>query len=571
MLRRILDEVRHEILRDERRLLGDLRVVLVREGAPAESQKALVRSISQLDELFMLVVAGEFNAGKSAVINALLGDRVLEEGPTPTTARIALLKYGPAESRTQAGNHEAIMLPFPILREISIVDTPGTNAVLREHEALTREFVPRADLVLFVTSADRPFTESERQFLEAIQSWGKKVVVAVNKVDILETPEDVTKVVDFVREKTLALLGLRPQVFAVSAREARKAKADGQERDWRESGFPALESFVTSTLHEAVRLRLKLLNPLGVGLKGLGEAEQAGASRLAAFKEDQALLEATDAELAAHREDLVRGARLRLAEVEKAVFDFEKRGRDFLDDTLRLRAASRLLSPTRVGTEYEREVVGDLPRVVEKRVDEIGAWMAGQKLAHWKGVAERLARRRAVHGQGPGASDYDPSTPPADIRREAQRALETFDTRDAARRLAAQARGAVLTTVLAQAGAIGLALATLLLASTPASTASGLALAAVLSAGGFLLLPFRRRRARLDLGEKTTALREALTSRLRARLEREADQDRQRALEAIAPYRRFVRSEGERLERQREELAAVRRALLALKARIESL
>ena len=70
------------------------------------------------------------------------------------------------------------------------MDTPGTNAVLREHEALTREFVPRSDLVLFVTSADRPFTESERAFLEAIRDWGKKIVVVVNKIDILETEDD---------------------------------------------------------------------------------------------------------------------------------------------------------------------------------------------------------------------------------------------------------------------------------------------------------------------------------------------------------------------------------------------
>jgi predicted GTPase len=51
---------------------------------------------------------------------------------------------------------------------MSIVDTPGTNAIVREHEALTSQFVPRSDLVLFITSADRPFTESEKIFLQHI-------------------------------------------------------------------------------------------------------------------------------------------------------------------------------------------------------------------------------------------------------------------------------------------------------------------------------------------------------------------------------------------------------------------
>jgi small GTP-binding protein len=189
MLQRILDDARKGLLLDVHQKLGELRVALVRAEAPDEHQKALGQAITQLDELFLLVVVGEFNAGKSAVINALLGERVLEEGPTPTTSRIELVKYGAERKRTPAGgDYEEITLPIEILREMNVVDTPGTNAVVKGHEALTREFVPRSELVLFVTSADRPFTESERTFLEAIRDWGKKLVVAVNKIDILEQP-----------------------------------------------------------------------------------------------------------------------------------------------------------------------------------------------------------------------------------------------------------------------------------------------------------------------------------------------------------------------------------------------
>ena len=83
--------------------------------------------------------------------------------------------------------------PVDLLRDLHIVDTPGTNAILRQHEAITSAFVPRSDLVLFVTSADRPFTETERAFLERIRDWGKKVVVVINKIDILERPEDVDR------------------------------------------------------------------------------------------------------------------------------------------------------------------------------------------------------------------------------------------------------------------------------------------------------------------------------------------------------------------------------------------
>lgn len=52
-------------------------------------------------------------------------------------------------------------LDSDLLRDVNVVDTPGTNVILDRQQRLTEEYVPRADLVLFVLSADRPFTDSE--------------------------------------------------------------------------------------------------------------------------------------------------------------------------------------------------------------------------------------------------------------------------------------------------------------------------------------------------------------------------------------------------------------------------
>src|SRR6185295_19394942 len=165
-----------------------------------------------LDELFLLVVVGEFNSGKSAFINALLGAHVLREGVTPTTAAITRLRYAPGPTETRDGALVEIGYPLDLLRDLAIVDTPGTNAIVREHEEITSHFVPRADLVLFVTLADRPFTETERAFMKRIRAWGKKVVVVLNKVDLLD-PQQVAEQVEFVRQGVERLLGFRPQVF----------------------------------------------------------------------------------------------------------------------------------------------------------------------------------------------------------------------------------------------------------------------------------------------------------------------------------------------------------------------
>ncbi len=162
----VLSPAQQATLTAERRLLGALGAAI----SPLEPDPADLAALRQagldLDELFLLVIAGEFNAGKSAFINALLGTRFLTEGVTPTTAAVTLLRYGDeaAERETTEGLIERTF-PADFLRDITVVDTPGTNAIIRRHEQLTRHFVPRADLVLFVTSADRPFTESERAFL----------------------------------------------------------------------------------------------------------------------------------------------------------------------------------------------------------------------------------------------------------------------------------------------------------------------------------------------------------------------------------------------------------------------
>ena len=94
MLSKILTPAQDELLKEERRILSRLRVALSRFDAAVEHQEALDRSIEQLDELFLLVVIGEFNAGKSAFINALLGSPALAEGVTPTTAEVHVLRHG---------------------------------------------------------------------------------------------------------------------------------------------------------------------------------------------------------------------------------------------------------------------------------------------------------------------------------------------------------------------------------------------------------------------------------------------------------------------------------------------
>jgi small GTP-binding protein len=321
----VLSRQEQELRVREQELLERLAAALKRFGADVASDdlRRFQEARDQLNGLFLLVIAGEFNSGKSSFINALLGERVLPEGVTPTTDRINVLRHGPDVSEQL---REAYLLerthPAEVLREISIVDTPGTNAIIRRHEELTRDFVPRSDLVLFVTSADRPFTESERAFLEQIREWGKKIVFIVNKIDILGRPEERQEVIQYVGQNAEALLGERPHIFAVSARQAMEARlasaqpVDNEEELWRRSGFEEVEDYLLNTLDQHERVRLKLLNPLNVGLHLASKYKDATFERLKLLAQDVEALQNIDQQLGMYHQEMLRDFEPRLARLD---------------------------------------------------------------------------------------------------------------------------------------------------------------------------------------------------------------------------------------------------------------
>jgi small GTP-binding protein len=561
---RVLTPDAERQLAEARDALGDLRDLLARIPAADEDAATLAASIRQLDDLFLLVVVGEFNAGKSAFVNALLGQRVLDEGVTPTTARIQLVRYGPAvTTEPDHAGGQVITAPVELLRDLSIVDTPGTNAIIRKHERLTREFVPRADLVLFVTSADRPFTETERLFLETIREWGKRIVVVVNKMDILEQEDQRGQVLDFVRAVATQQLGVTPEIFPVSARLAFRAR-DRDPEAWDASGFEPLERFVQQTLDDAERFRLKLSNPIGVGDALARRYQSLADDRLALLKDDVAAVNDTEGQIALYGEDLARGFELRMTGVEKVLLEMEARGHAFIEDTLRIGRVFDLLNRARMQHEFEDRVAGDAAAQVDRRVSELIDWLVEQDYRQWQALSARLASRQREHadrivgGSDIGSFHADRAQLLESVGREAQRVVETFDRRSESRALADAARTAVAATAAMGAGALGLGALVSVIASTAAVDITGLLAAGVLGAVGLLIIPAKRRRARAQLREKVTALRAQLVEALRREFERARDRSTLRLVDGLAPYARFVRAEERRWLTLREALAAWR-------------
>jgi small GTP-binding protein len=574
MLTRILSGAEDELVREERRILARLRTALARFDAAPEQQQALERSIEQLDELFLLVIVGEFNSGKSAFINALVGSKVAEEGVTPTTAQINVLQYGDTLDRSvREANLHVITAPAEILREIHIVDTPGTNAIIREHETITAEFVPRSDMVLFVTSADRPFTETERAFLEQVRGWGKKVVIVINKIDILELAQQIEEIRAFVAENARALLGFSPEIFPVSSRLALRAK-QGDPSAWAASRFEALERYIRETLDSPGRVQLKLLNPLGVGAALTDRHAAAVRDRAALLKDDFATLDEVERQLAVYQADLMRDLEFRLADIDRILLQMEKRGHEFFDDNMRIGRVMDLLNRSRMQQGFEQNVVADAPQQIERKVGELVDWLVDADVRQRQDVTKHLAERRRQYqdrivGDDSGRFHYDRTRLIDSVGRESQKVIDSFDRRREARELADGARNAVAAAAAVSAGAVGLGAVVTIVATTAAADVTGLIMASVLAALGFFILPAKREKAKEEMRRKIGGVRQRLSDALHAQFAQEIRKSGERIRESIAPYSRFVRAEGEKLRATEEELREIAAELASLRARID--
>lgn len=573
-------------MRQERSLLDDIRVQLARLDATQEDLDLLKRSLDQLDELFLLVVVGEFNAGKTAFLNAMLGSKLLPEGVTPTTAHINILRHGDTYRHEPAGDEiVAVYLPVEWLREINLVDTPGTNAVIQRHQQITEHFVPQSDLVLFVTSADRPFSESERAFLERIRQWGKKVVIVVNKFDLVDNEEDRRTILSFVRENATKLLGTEPQIFPVSARLAQQAKqstaaqnngGNGTGKTWEASGFGALEAWLLQTLDTGERLRLKLENPLGVAARLLDQYDDLLESRQSVLKSDFETLDTVDEQLTAYEEDMRRDFQYQASKVDNVLYAMAERGDRFFDETMRLGRVFDLVNGQKVSNEFTREVVGDTSREIERHINELINWMVDKDFRQWRSITDYLNRRWSQHADrivGQVGADFEQNRRQLleSVGRESQRIIDSYDRAAEADKLGQEVQRSIVQTAAIEASALGLGTILVVILHTTVLDFTGILSAGALAALGLYLLPFRRSQLKSDLRSKLAELRKRLTEVLNRQFDGELSGSMHRIRDAISPYTRFVRVEREKLDRIHAELADARSRVETLRAGIRRL
>ncbi len=215
----------------------------------AQTTESLHRNI---DEPFLFVVVGEVKSGKSSFVNALLNADVCATDIAPCTDSIQQIVYADEETLQQVEPHlRKIGRPIEILRDVSIVDTPGTNSLVAGHQIITERYIPNSDLTFFVLFAKNPYQKSAWDFLDYVSvKWRKKVVFILQQADLLR-PENLQTNLQQVRDYAIQKQIPTPMVFATSA----ELEFEGS---FATSGFTPVRQYIRDMVSTGESYKIKL-------------------------------------------------------------------------------------------------------------------------------------------------------------------------------------------------------------------------------------------------------------------------------------------------------------------------
>lgn len=239
--------------------------------------------LSRIHDPFMFVVVGEVKAGKSSFINALLdaGKEICKAAPSPMTDVIQQIVYG--EQSEEFVVNEFLKKrtePIDILKEVAIVDTPGTNTIVKNHQEITERFIPVSDLVVFVFEAKNPYRQSAWDFFEFIHGeWRKKIVFVLQQKDLLPE-EDLQVNIEGLRKFAEEKGVKEPVIFAVSA----KAELDG---DYESSSFSAVRDYIKTHVTGGRGSQQKIVNYVQASEKIIERIQLGVASRRSQWEHDK--------------------------------------------------------------------------------------------------------------------------------------------------------------------------------------------------------------------------------------------------------------------------------------------
>ena len=247
-----------------------------------EMIKSMTELRNRLNDPYMFVIVGEVKAGKSSFINALLEseEEICAVAASPMTDTIQQIVYGTEASEVSINEHlKRIYRPVEILKEIAIVDTPGTNTIIAHHQEITEKFIPASDLIIFVFESKNPYRQSAWEFFDLIkEEWKKKIIFILQQKDLMRG-DDLATNIEGVKKHAQEKGIEDPQIYAVSALQE-------QEGLKTESGYQPLRNYIKNEITGGRSYYLKLQSSLKTSNQFLERIKKALDQRLLQYEKD---------------------------------------------------------------------------------------------------------------------------------------------------------------------------------------------------------------------------------------------------------------------------------------------
>ncbi|MGC3955304.1 MAG: dynamin family protein [Propionicimonas sp.] len=315
---------------------------------------------------YNVAVLGQFKAGKSSLLNSLLGADLLPVQAVPATAVVTRVRSGErllallkrpeqepvelplaqlAEWVTQAGNPdnqrgvEWVEVRSPALADLAgltLVDTPGTGSSWQANTAASLGWLPNAGAALVAVSATQPLAEADLRLIEQLLPHTPQLTVLLTRIDLLSEP-DAAQVMAHVRRQLAVRLPNPPAVWPYSVADGYQALREQLREQLRELAQDRATALAVLTRHRIARIGQD-----AVGYLSLARAAAAGHDReVAALRQV----------LAEERDRLAAVRALALAQLQPLIRQFNARADRLL---------SRELPPLvhRIAAELETAMPG---------------------------------------------------------------------------------------------------------------------------------------------------------------------------------------------------------------------
>ena len=273
------------------------------DSIPASICEELIEKIE--NNVFNLVVLGQFKRGKTSLINALLGSEILPTAVVPLTSIATVLKYGETfnikvyfndgrvieteptsltQYVTEKGNPKnekdvqevVITYPSSYLKDgVRLIDTPGVGSVYEHNTDLAYQYLPKSDAALFLFSVDQPVSKAELDFLKDVKEYSHRIFFLQNKADYVDS-EDLSESISFSKKIIEECMGSEVKIFPLSAKLALEGKLSGMKDLLEKSFLPEFEHILNTFLMQekgdvlllsVTNSLLRLLSQVRLGLE----------------------------------------------------------------------------------------------------------------------------------------------------------------------------------------------------------------------------------------------------------------------------------------------------------------